>query len=622
MSLKISNKSGKVGFFVVIFTAKNMPNCWISSVVTQPDMMDSGNTKTYDLSFGTISRNLEEFRATKVFCDVELIANGKSFHVHKVLLAAASDYFKIMFSSEKDQKTIELQPISPNALQLLLDAIYLSRITLHLDNIEEALRTGDFFRMSELTEACAKFLLEVDKTVETAIKFLKLAEKYDLNDVVENYFQFILGNFGQIVWSSSFLELPPWLLCAFISNDNLCVTYGEIEVFRAALRFLGYGKNADVKTYDVLKHVRFPQIPPAVLKEEVCKNEMVRKCPSTSELLEEAMKFHADEFSKPVQDGPQFVCRGETRILVIPEGTVPPPHGHMQGNNCKLHFLNKGHDGEFSETDILEAPFAFLQDTLSAVTINNYLFLFGTLESTATQFAKRFDPQLQTWLDLQNPEFSVRIGAAVARHKEEIYFTGGNCQTLDETTQKILSDKATDEVWIYSITRNSWDRCIPLPKALVYHGMVNIGSYIYVAGGAGGNNWEPSANLYCYDVERKLWSDRAEMKKPRFAHCLEVVRGNIYAFGGGVDGFRTLEVEVYNISVNQWTILKNTTIMHCWDSQSLVIDDEVYIIGGFVHGEKNNISCFNALQKEVSAIGNLPFKTYGGISALLTIPRK
>jgi hypothetical protein len=62
-----------------------------------------------------------------VLADVSLVVEGKTVQAHKVLLAAASDYFAAMFTGsmmESEMETVELQGLEFSALQLLVDYCY------------------------------------------------------------------------------------------------------------------------------------------------------------------------------------------------------------------------------------------------------------------------------------------------------------------------------------------------------------------------------------------------------------------------------------------------------------------------------------------------------------------
>ena len=69
----------------------------------------------------------QNFANKGVLTDVTLVCDGKELKAHKVLLAAASDYFSAMFTGgmlEADMDRVEIQGVDAVALELLVDYCY------------------------------------------------------------------------------------------------------------------------------------------------------------------------------------------------------------------------------------------------------------------------------------------------------------------------------------------------------------------------------------------------------------------------------------------------------------------------------------------------------------------
>merc|ERR1740124_2081499 len=77
-------------------------------------------------------RNLNEQRQEGLLCDVVVQSGTRSYHAHKCILAAASPYFKAVFSSpmlhvnacNSKQEVVDFDLYSAQTVQLLLDIIY------------------------------------------------------------------------------------------------------------------------------------------------------------------------------------------------------------------------------------------------------------------------------------------------------------------------------------------------------------------------------------------------------------------------------------------------------------------------------------------------------------------
>ncbi|KAL4219962.1 Kelch-like protein 26 [Mactra antiquata] len=64
-----------------------------------------------------VLQNLSKLRDRSELCDFKVSADGRVFEVHKCLLAATSDYFRVMFGglmTESKQNMVDLKAISDN----------------------------------------------------------------------------------------------------------------------------------------------------------------------------------------------------------------------------------------------------------------------------------------------------------------------------------------------------------------------------------------------------------------------------------------------------------------------------------------------------------------------------
>ena len=72
-------------------------------------------------------RGIHELRAERKFFDVTLCAEGREFHCHRTVLAAASTYFRAMFAGtlrESVMDRVVLHEVSAELLGLLVDFCY------------------------------------------------------------------------------------------------------------------------------------------------------------------------------------------------------------------------------------------------------------------------------------------------------------------------------------------------------------------------------------------------------------------------------------------------------------------------------------------------------------------
>lgn len=88
--------------------------------------------------------NLNALRQDCRFCDVEIIAGGRVFNAHRIILSASSAYFEAMFRPdlglcEGKQKSVVLHSIDANILKALIEFIYTGQIIIEQHNVQVSL---------------------------------------------------------------------------------------------------------------------------------------------------------------------------------------------------------------------------------------------------------------------------------------------------------------------------------------------------------------------------------------------------------------------------------------------------------------------------------------------------
>jgi len=98
-------------------------------------------------SFKTLLENEE-------FVDVTISAEGKSCSAHRVVLSAASPYFRNLLSSLKawQHPVLVLRDISHLDITAILEFVYDGRVDVSQDRLQSFLRTAQFLQISGLVE--------------------------------------------------------------------------------------------------------------------------------------------------------------------------------------------------------------------------------------------------------------------------------------------------------------------------------------------------------------------------------------------------------------------------------------------------------------------------------------
>ena len=142
-------------------------------------------------TFGDVRllNKFDDMRRRKQFCDSSLIAEGETFPVHRVIMAACSDYFEAMLQTRRDDNTETVHElpgcITRYGLQLIITFAYSGHLGIHLENVEIMLSTATHLRVSRVVERCTKFLNE-SFAINNYKRILDIATTYGLTETRRN----------------------------------------------------------------------------------------------------------------------------------------------------------------------------------------------------------------------------------------------------------------------------------------------------------------------------------------------------------------------------------------------------------------------------------------------------
>jgi hypothetical protein len=103
-------------------------------------------------------------------CDLKLISeDNQTFEAHKIILAAASGYFRALFvgagrhlresfdhDTAPEEQTIRLPAVSGESLRSVLEVIYEKRLNIHDGNVEDLLTASNYLDIPVIRNACCE----------------------------------------------------------------------------------------------------------------------------------------------------------------------------------------------------------------------------------------------------------------------------------------------------------------------------------------------------------------------------------------------------------------------------------------------------------------------------------
>lgn len=159
--------------------------------------------------------------------------------VHKVLLAASSDYFRGMFTSgmkESRQTRVEIRFQLAAETAALIGCSYAGTISLSWDSVFEITCTALQLQFQPALALCLRFLRE-KLEASWCLDVASFAEAYSVSELLEEANDFILRNFWEVSETAKFQDLPAEKLLEIIRHDGLCVPT-ELAVFRAVVSWI------------------------------------------------------------------------------------------------------------------------------------------------------------------------------------------------------------------------------------------------------------------------------------------------------------------------------------------------------------------------------------------------
>lgn len=227
--------------------------------------------------------NLYKFKNESLFTDIYIYIEGVEFPCHKVVLCAASSYFKAMFSCDLKESRlgkVYIENISPWTMKRLLDFIYTGKIEINFENVIDLFNAACMFQLYKLADKCTSYIknhIDLYNCVEISL----FASMHNLVDLETDTFKFILENFMELINLkfdtsqekeaesetnySDFVRLNQRTFVDLIKSDLLNVTR-EIYVYYALNKWISHNHKTLNHSYEhFFKHLRLN----ALSKEEL-----------------------------------------------------------------------------------------------------------------------------------------------------------------------------------------------------------------------------------------------------------------------------------------------------------------------------------------------------------------
>ncbi|XP_078587916.1 kelch repeat and BTB domain-containing protein 12-like isoform X2 [Branchiostoma floridae x Branchiostoma japonicum] len=204
---------------------------------------------------GTVS----DLQKDGVLQDVVLEVEGRRFPCHRLVLSAASPYFRAMFTSdmaESRQRTVVLQGLDAGMFEEILSYIYSATLHVSLDKVQPLYQAADLLQLDYVRDSCSSYMaMNVD--CSTCVDLYKFADVFSVNRVLKRSLHFICMHLAEVASREEFCSLSVNQLTEIISQDQLDVKE-ETTVWEAVVRWVQHSREDRLHHLpSILPHIRF-----------------------------------------------------------------------------------------------------------------------------------------------------------------------------------------------------------------------------------------------------------------------------------------------------------------------------------------------------------------------------
>jgi len=143
---------------------------------------------------------LNDLRTNQQLFDFTILIGERAFPVHKVIMAANSDYFKQMFlieMREREENRVTIEGVDPYIMELVIDYCYTQEISLNDENYQVVLSAASRFMMKSLLDIIANYLSTIFSRSNWS-HMMEISNRHNLPKLDETIAKFVCKNLESI----------------------------------------------------------------------------------------------------------------------------------------------------------------------------------------------------------------------------------------------------------------------------------------------------------------------------------------------------------------------------------------------------------------------------------------
>ncbi|CAB1329921.1 unnamed protein product [Coregonus sp. 'balchen'] len=488
------------------------------------DIMTNSHAKS-------ILNAMNALRKNNTLCDITLRVENTDFPAHRIVLAACSDYFCAMFTSELSEKGksfVDIQGLTASTMEILLDFVYTETVLVTVENVQELLPAACLLQLKGVKRACCDFLdSQLDPTNCLGIR--DFAETHNCLDLMQAAELFSQKHFPEVVQHEEFMLLS--------QNE----VDSEEPVFEAVLNWV--------------KHNRKEREP---YLSEMLEHPLIRCSLPCRDLVDEAKKFHLRPELRSEMQGPRTQARlGAKEVLLV--------IGGFGSQQSPIDIVEK-YDPKTQEWSFLP-NIARKRRYVATVSLNDRVYVIGGYDGrsrlSSVECLDYTADEDGVWYTVAT--MNVRRGLAGATTLGDMIYVAGGFDGSRRHTSMERYDPNIDQWSMLGDMQTAREGAgLVVASGLIYclgAGVALLNDHIYVVGGFDGTAHLDSVEVY--NIRTDYWTTVASMTTPRCYVGATVLRGRLYAIAG-YDGNSLLSsIECYDPVIDSWEVVTSMATQRC-----------------------------------------------------------
>ncbi|NWR07879.1 KLH12 protein, partial [Paradoxornis webbianus] len=409
---------------------------------------------------------MNALRKSNTLCDVTLRVEHKDFPAHRIVLAACSDYFCAMFTSElseKDKPCVDIQGLTASTMEILLDFVYTETVHVTVENVQELLPAACLLQLKGVARGeLLMYSLKVVFSHATIPLIKRLLEKEHVRQ-----------------WGRTQLQLG-----SAVEKAERCASCLQVDseepVFEAVINWVKHSKKErEASLPELLQYVRMPLLTPRYITDVIDTEPFIRCSLQCRDLVDEAKKFHLRPELRSQMQGPR--TRARLDMIYVSGGF----------DGSRRHTSMERYDPNIDQWSML-GDMQTAREGAGLVVANGVIYCLGGYDGlNILNSVERYDPHTGHWTNV-TPMATKRSGAGVALLNDHIYVVGG----FDGTAH-------LSSVEAYNIRTDSWTTVTSMTTPRCYVGATVLRGRLYAIAGYDGNSLLSS--IECYDPIIDSW---------------------------------------------------------------------------------------------------------------------